>query len=587
MEEVEEAGIVQHQPSRQNFFALLHSREVGGASRQKMAQGSPQKFTRSVRGSSALISRLQLEGQHTWHNGCVNTISFTPSGNSLISGSDDRHIVIGDWQTGSVIHRWHSGHHNNVFQAKVMPFSNECTIVSCAADGQVRVSELQEGGEAVTRNLCQHRGRAHKLAVDPLSPNIVLSTGEDGYVQQMDLRMDHPSVELVRVGKTTARRGGFRVVGLNSIALNPANSHYFCTGGDDPICRVWDRRMLPYTPADEDDVCQPLHKLAPNHLMQAGRVSITSAVYAHDGHEIVASYNDEHIYLLDASGSRTDNGYLHQYQGHRNERTVKGVNLMGAGSEFVVSGSDCGHVFVWDKKSEDILVMHKGDEEVVNCLEPHPFLAVLATSGIGDDIKVWAPTGDPFSNFEGMHKQTKRNARRRDAPGRAANIPWALLLAGGAPRLTAAFGLDEPHSEEVGSSEDGDSSGEGDGSASGDDEEGESDGEEEGCDSDEEGSASDKGDGDGDSDDDDGGIVSGGGDGGGVEGGGSGEGEVGAGEGEEGGAAGSKRQRLGRGAGGSRLSRLLSDTAQRLRDIESSDEEQHEEKGGAMTQKKK
>jgi len=50
MEEVEEAGIVQHQPSRQNFFALLHSREVGGASRRKMAQGSPQKFTRSVRG---------------------------------------------------------------------------------------------------------------------------------------------------------------------------------------------------------------------------------------------------------------------------------------------------------------------------------------------------------------------------------------------------------------------------------------------------------------------------------------------------------------------------------------------------------
>jgi hypothetical protein len=26
---------------------------------------------------------------------------------------------------------------------------------------------------------------------------------------------------------------------------------------------------------------------------------------------------------------------------------------------------------------------------VVNCLEPHPYLSILATSGIGDDVKVW------------------------------------------------------------------------------------------------------------------------------------------------------------------------------------------------------
>jgi hypothetical protein len=46
------------------------------------------------------------------------------------------------------------------------------------------------------------------------------------------------------------------------------------------------------------------------------------AVYSHDGREIVASYNDELIYLLDASGSQTQHGYLHKYEGHRNERTV-------------------------------------------------------------------------------------------------------------------------------------------------------------------------------------------------------------------------------------------------------------------------
>lgn len=35
--------------------------------------------------------------------------------------------------------------------------------------------------------------------------------------------------------------------------------------------------------------------------------------------------------------------------------SVKGVNFYGPRSEFVVSGSDCGHVFLWDKETESIV----------------------------------------------------------------------------------------------------------------------------------------------------------------------------------------------------------------------------------------
>jgi hypothetical protein len=38
-----------------------------------------------------------------------------------------------------------------------------------------------------------------------------------------------------------------------------------------------------------------------------------------------------------------------RFTGHRNVQTVKGCNFFGASDEYVVSGSDCGHVFVWDK----------------------------------------------------------------------------------------------------------------------------------------------------------------------------------------------------------------------------------------------
>ena len=38
---------------------------------------------------------------------------------------------------GSTLLRFHSGHRNNVFQAKTLPESADKTIVTCAADGQV------------------------------------------------------------------------------------------------------------------------------------------------------------------------------------------------------------------------------------------------------------------------------------------------------------------------------------------------------------------------------------------------------------------------------------------------------------------
>lgn len=51
---------------------------------------------------------------------------------------------------------------------------------------------------------------------------------------------------------------------------------------------------------------------------------VTCAVFNYNGTEIVASYNDEDIYLFD---TRHSDGcdFVHRYQGHRNSATVKGT----------------------------------------------------------------------------------------------------------------------------------------------------------------------------------------------------------------------------------------------------------------------
>ena len=72
----------------------------------------------------------------------------------------------------------------------------------------------------------------------------------------------------------------------------------------------------------------------------------------------------------------------HWSAGHLNSDTVKGVSFMGTADEYVVSGSDCGHVYIWSKHDGKLQQVLRGDRDVVNCLEPHPYLpATLATSG--------------------------------------------------------------------------------------------------------------------------------------------------------------------------------------------------------------
>ncbi|CAF5188021.1 unnamed protein product, partial [Rotaria magnacalcarata] len=75
-------------------------------------------------------------------------------------------------------------------------------------------------------------------------------------------------------------------------------------------------------------------------------------------------------------------GLLNSYDGHRNSRTmIKEVNFWS--DSYVISGSDCGHIFIWNKFNGNIVRIIPADEHVVNCVQPHPLnYPILASSGI-------------------------------------------------------------------------------------------------------------------------------------------------------------------------------------------------------------
>ena len=68
----------------------------------------------------------------------------------------------------------------------------------------------------------------------------------------------------------------------------------------------------------------PLKKFCPHLLSSSrdsvGKTHVTCAVYNFNGREVLASYNDENIYLFDTSHSDGAD-YVKTYEGHRNSAT--------------------------------------------------------------------------------------------------------------------------------------------------------------------------------------------------------------------------------------------------------------------------
>ncbi|KAG6831592.1 hypothetical protein H0H92_009065 [Tricholoma furcatifolium] len=119
------------------------------------------------------------------------------------------------------------------------------------------------------------------------------------------------------------------------------------------------------------------------------------------------------------------------YSGARNVRTTKDVNFLGPNDEYVASGSDDGNFFIWRKETGALHGIYEGDGSVVNMIEGHPFLPLIAVSGIDYTVKLFAPsnTNSPskFSRIANAANIMKTNSRRR--PPTASISSFARLLA--------------------------------------------------------------------------------------------------------------------------------------------------------------
>ncbi|KAJ8924994.1 hypothetical protein NQ315_001159 [Exocentrus adspersus] len=117
-----------------------------------------------------------------------------------------------------------------------------------------------------------------------------------------------------------------------------------------------------------------------------------------------------------------------KYVGHRNARTMIKESTFW-GNDYVMSGSDCGHVFIWNRHTAELKMLLQADQHVVNCLQPHPTLPLLATSGIDHDIKLWAPIlEEPSFDYKSAEDLINRNAIMLEETRDTITVPAAFMI---------------------------------------------------------------------------------------------------------------------------------------------------------------
>ncbi|KAJ1875520.1 DNA polymerase zeta [Coemansia sp. RSA 990] len=102
--------------------------------------------------------------------------------------------------------------------------------------------------------------------------------------------------------------------------------------------------------------------------------------YESDGNRSIKDADDHHVSPPVVLPCR-------RYRGHCNFQTIKDVNFVF--DKYVASGSDDGHFFLWNRQTMDIVQILRGDNEVVNIIESHPALPIIAVSGIDSEVQIF------------------------------------------------------------------------------------------------------------------------------------------------------------------------------------------------------
>ncbi|KRT85832.1 WD40 domain-containing protein, partial [Oryctes borbonicus] len=156
------------------------------------------------------------------HYGCVNAIEFSEGGDLLVSGGDDRRVLL--WFVQDAIYErgtpvvMQTNHTSNIFCLAFDKLNSK--IFSGGNDDQVIVHDLKTG-QLILK--LPHRNPVYGLSINPQSDHVLATAGDDGRILIYDIR--DPVPEAICLAKQNT--------GFHSVVFHPTNPRLLVSANAD------------------------------------------------------------------------------------------------------------------------------------------------------------------------------------------------------------------------------------------------------------------------------------------------------------------------------------------------------------------
>ena len=336
-----------------------------------------------------------------------------------------------------------TGHAANVFNVSPVNSRPGC-MLSSGADGQLRLLDLVSN---TSKRILKARTDGMDGYGSPMAYSHVQTTEDTGLLCcesglfRFDLRVpqsQQPNANLMVTSGLCYEDSLEDGVSCKAcIPWHESNmsvepNYIFC-GGTSPLVTLIDTRM----PSGKY-----VERYGPSWTIEAldsnSRVAVSGMDLSRDRGEIIVGYDSDQIYAFpifgdvpsaaspgkpfkeekDDDSDDSEDGFddlsfvnAHcYYGGHLNCRTfLKAPKYAGPNDEYICTGSDSGHAFIFERKSGTVASLLRADSSTCNGVIPHPTLPIFATYGIDSSARLWrasAPVDrDVDDSNEGRYKR--------------------------------------------------------------------------------------------------------------------------------------------------------------------------------------
>ena len=274
---------------------------------KRIVSGSYDNTLRIWAAESGEAIGAPLRGHTNW----VRSVSFSPDGKRLVSGSADDTLRLWDAESGEAIGEPLRGHTNPIYSASFSPDGKR--IVSGSWDRTLRLWDAGSG-EAIGVPLRGHTNSVYSVSFSPGGKRIV-SGSYDSTVRIWD------------VGSGEAIGEPFRghINSVYSVSFSPDGKRVV-SGSSDKTLRVWD--------AESGEVIR--------EPLRGHTSSVLFVLFSPDGKCIISGSSDDTLRIWDAESGEAIGQPL---RGHTN--AVLSVSFSPDGKH-IVSGSYDKTVRIWD-----------------------------------------------------------------------------------------------------------------------------------------------------------------------------------------------------------------------------------------------